>query len=128
MNKTTRIEWKVGLFVLIGLVLFGALMLNFSKGITRFKSTYKLHLIMTTVNRTILNDSTLTNFGLAVSNFYTLTADAGAMVHQIGGIITTNTEPINAAVKSLHQVSEKLDKMADDLHVIISTNATEIST
>jgi phospholipid/cholesterol/gamma-HCH transport system substrate-binding protein len=244
MNKTTRIEWKVGLFVLIGLALVAALMLNFSKGITRFQSTYKVHLIMTTVsglkphadvmmsgvpignvvdtalstdggsvdiivqllskfkvrtnanfhidalgflgdqyiaispstnasapflkdgdtvigeapfnlqeavkstsglletakqtlkdldqaitnvNRTILNDSTLTNFGLAVSNFYTLTADAGAMVRQIGGVITTNTEPINNAVENLRQVSQKLDKMADDLRVIVSTNSTEIS-
>src|SRR5206468_3259417 len=42
--------WKVGMFVLIGLVLVAALMLNFSKGITRFQSTYKLHLIMTTVS------------------------------------------------------------------------------
>ena len=50
MNKTTRMEWKVGLFVLIGLVLVAALMLNFSKGITLFQSTYKLHLIMTTVS------------------------------------------------------------------------------
>jgi phospholipid/cholesterol/gamma-HCH transport system substrate-binding protein len=244
MNKTTRIEWKVGLFVLIGLVLVAALMLNFSKGITRFKSTYKLHLIMTTVsglkphadvmmsgvpvgnvvdteltqegraveivvqilskyqirtnanfhidalgflgdqyiaiipstngsapflkdgdtvigeepfnlqeavkstsglletakqtlkdldqaitnvNRTILNDQTLTNFGLAVSNFYALTADAGTMVRQIGGIISTNTEPINAAVKNMQDVSKKLDRMADDLRVVISTNSTEIS-
>jgi phospholipid/cholesterol/gamma-HCH transport system substrate-binding protein len=244
MNNTTRFEWKVGLFVLIGLVLVAALMLNFSKGITRFKSTYKLHLLMTTVsglkphadvmmsgvpignvvetellpdgravditvqilskyqirtnanfhidalgflgdqyiaispltngsapfltngatvigeepfnlqeavkstsglletakttlkdldqaitnvNRTILNDQTLTNFGLAVSNFYALTADAGSMVHQIGGIVSTNTEPINAAVKSLRQVSDKLDKMADDLHAVIATNATDVS-
>lgn len=245
MNKTTRTEWKVGMFVLIGLVLVAALMLNFSKGITRFKSTYKLHLIMTTVsglkphadvmmsgvpvgnvvdteltqegraveitvqilskyqirtnanfhidalgflgdqyiaivpstntsapflkngdtvigeepfnlqeavkstsglletakstlkdldqaitnvNRTILNDQTLTNFGLAVSNFYTLTADAGTMVRQIGGIISTNTEPINSAVKSLRQVADKLDKMSDDLHTIITTNSTNLAT
>jgi phospholipid/cholesterol/gamma-HCH transport system substrate-binding protein len=243
MNKTTRIEWKVGMFVLIGLVLVAALMLNFSKGITRFKSTYKLHLIMTTVsglkphadvmmsgvpvgnvvdtelaqegrsvditvqilskyqirtnanfhidalgflgdqyiavnpstntsapflkngdtvigeepfnlqeavkstsglletakqtlkdldqaitnvNRTILNDQTLTNFGLAVSNFYTLTGDAGAMVRQIGGIISSNTEPINGAVKSLRQVADKLDKMSDDLHTIITTNSADL--
>ena len=244
MNKTTRTEWKVGMFVLIGLVLVAALMLNFSKGITRFKSTYKLHLIMTTVsglkphadvmmsgvpignvidtelspdggtvnitvqllskyqirtnanfhidalgflgdqyiaispstnasapflkngdtvigeepfnlqeavkstsglletakqtlkdldqaitnvNRTILNDQTLTNFGQAVSNFYALTGDAGAMVRQIGGIISTNTEPINGAVKSLRQVADKLDKMSDDLHVIITTNSADLA-
>ncbi|MGZ5566402.1 MAG: MlaD family protein, partial [Limisphaerales bacterium] len=244
MNKSTRTEWKVGLFVLIGLVLVAALMLNFSKGITRFQSTYKLHLIMTTVsglkphadvmmsgvpvgnvvdselmedgravditvqilskyhirtnanfhidalgflgdqyiavtpttnlsapyltngatvigeepfnlqeavkstsglletakttlkdldqaitnvNRTILNEQTLTNFGLAVSNFYSLTADAGNLVRQIGGLVATNTDPINGAVKSLRQVSDKLDKMADDLHAIISTNSTDLA-
>ncbi len=244
MNKSTRTEWKVGLFVLIGLVLVAALMLNFSKGITRFQSTYNVHVIMTTVsglkphadvmmsgvpvgnvidselvdegsavditvqilskyrirtnanfhidalgflgdqyiaiapatnalapyltngatvigespfnlqeavkstagllatakttlqdldqaitnvNRTILNEQTLTNFGLAVSNFYSLTADAGTLVRQIGGIITTNTDPINGTVKSLHQVSDKLDKMADELRVIISTNSTDLA-
>jgi phospholipid/cholesterol/gamma-HCH transport system substrate-binding protein len=245
MNNAKHTEWKVGMFVLIGLVLVAALMLNFSKGITRFKSTYKLHLIMTTVsglkphadvmmsgvpvgnvvdteltqegraveivvqilskyqirtnanfhidalgflgdqyiaiipstnaaapflkdgdtvigeepfnlqeavkstsglletakqtlkdldqaitnvNRTVLNDQTLTNFGLAVSNFYTLTTDAGTMFHQIGSIITTNTDPINSAVKNIQDVSKKLDKMADDLRVIISTNSAEIAT
>jgi phospholipid/cholesterol/gamma-HCH transport system substrate-binding protein len=244
MNKTARIEWKVGMFVLIGMVLVAALMLNFSKGITRFKSTYKLHLIMTTVsglkphadvmmsgvpignvvdtelspdggtvnitveilskyqirtnanfhidalgflgdqyiaispstnthapflkngdsvtgeepfnmqeavkstaslletakqtlkdldqaitnvNRTILNDNTLTNFGLAVSNFYSLTADAGVLVRQIGVIVETNAQPVNAAVKSLNQVSDKLNVMADDLRRVISTNASGVS-
>lgn len=243
MNKTTRTEWKVGMFVLIGLVLVAALMLNFSKGITRFKSTYKLHLIMTTVsglkphadvmmsgvpvgsvvntdlspdggsvditvqilskykirtnanfhidalgflgdqyiavspstnssapflkngdtvigespfnlqeavkstaglletakttlrdldqaitniNRTVLNEATLTNFGMAISNFYQLTGEAGAMVRQIGGVIATNTSPINSAVKNLRDVSDKLDKMADDLHAIINTNSADL--
>lgn len=245
MNNNSRFEWKVGLFVLIGLVLVAALMLNFSKGITRFKSTYKLHLIMTTVsglkphadvmmsgvpvgtvvnadlsqdgssvditlqilskyrirtnanfhidalgflgdqyiavtpstntsapflqngdtvigeapfnlqeavkstaglletakttlksldqaitniNRTVLNEATLTNFGLAISNFYELTADAGKMVRQIGGVISTNSPAINGAVKNLREVSDKLNKMADDLHVIINTNSTDLAT
>lgn len=41
----SKIEWKVGLFVFIGLVLLGALMLNFSKGMALFKKTYKLQLV-----------------------------------------------------------------------------------
>lgn len=244
MNNNSRFEWKVGLFVLIGLVLVAALMLNFSKGITRFKSTYKVHLIMTTVsglkphadvmmsgvpvgsvvgtelspdgsmvditvqilskyqirtnanfhidalgflgdqyiavspskdtsapllkngdtvigeapfnmqeavkstaglletakttlrdldqaitniNRTVLNEATLTNFGLAISNFYELTSDAGKMVRQIGGVIATNSTPINSAVKNLDDVSLKLNKMADDLHAIINTNSTDLA-
>jgi phospholipid/cholesterol/gamma-HCH transport system substrate-binding protein len=48
MNDS-RFEFKVGLFVLAGLALAALLVLNFSKGITLFKSTYKLHVTMSTV-------------------------------------------------------------------------------
>ena len=41
MNKG-RYEWKVGLFVLIGLVLLAALLLQFSKGTTFFRPTYRI--------------------------------------------------------------------------------------
>jgi phospholipid/cholesterol/gamma-HCH transport system substrate-binding protein len=39
-----RLEWKVGLFVCIGLVLLAILLLQFSKGMTLFRSTYDLRL------------------------------------------------------------------------------------
>jgi phospholipid/cholesterol/gamma-HCH transport system substrate-binding protein len=39
-----RLEWKVGLFVLVCLVLLGLLVLNFSKGLTFFTPTYTLRL------------------------------------------------------------------------------------
>lgn len=38
-RSTSRIEWKVGLFVFIGLVLLGLLLLQFSKGTTFFRQT-----------------------------------------------------------------------------------------
>lgn len=41
----SKFEWKVGLFVFIGLVLFAALMINFSKGKSLFHRTYKLRLL-----------------------------------------------------------------------------------
>ena len=40
----SKMEWKVGLFVFIGLVLLAALMLNFSKGMSFFKKKYELNL------------------------------------------------------------------------------------
>jgi phospholipid/cholesterol/gamma-HCH transport system substrate-binding protein len=40
----SKFEWKVGLFVSIGLVLLAGLMLNFSKGLPFFKKTYALQL------------------------------------------------------------------------------------
>lgn len=43
MNKP-RLEWKVGLFVFIGLVLLAGLLIAFSKGASLVRSTYKLNL------------------------------------------------------------------------------------
>lgn len=39
-----RLEFRVGLFVFVGLVLLGALLLQFSKGLTYFRSTYDIYL------------------------------------------------------------------------------------
>jgi phospholipid/cholesterol/gamma-HCH transport system substrate-binding protein len=41
MNKS-RLEWKVGLFVFVGLVLLAGLLLQFSKGLTFFHPTYDI--------------------------------------------------------------------------------------
>ena len=41
MNKS-RLEWKVGLFVFIGLALLAVLLLQFSKGMTFFRPTYDI--------------------------------------------------------------------------------------
>lgn len=49
MDNNSRFEWKVGLFVLAGIVLIAALMLNFSKGVTLFQPTYDLRVVMPTV-------------------------------------------------------------------------------
>ena len=43
MDKS-RLEWKVGTFVFIGLVLLGILLLQFSKGTTFFRTTYDIRL------------------------------------------------------------------------------------
>jgi phospholipid/cholesterol/gamma-HCH transport system substrate-binding protein len=40
----SRLEWKVGLFVFIGLALLAALLVEFSKGLTLFRPTYTIYL------------------------------------------------------------------------------------
>jgi phospholipid/cholesterol/gamma-HCH transport system substrate-binding protein len=47
--KKQRLEWKVGLFVFISLVLLAALMLGFSKGLTFFQPTYTINLVSSDV-------------------------------------------------------------------------------
>jgi|ERR1041385_2939609 ABC-type transporter Mla subunit MlaD len=48
MSKT-HLEWKVGLFVFVGLALLAGLLLQFSKGTTFFHSTYRILLRTVTV-------------------------------------------------------------------------------
>jgi len=43
MSKS-RLEWKVGLFVFIGLALLAGLLLEFSKGVSFFRPTYVVYL------------------------------------------------------------------------------------
>lgn len=40
----SRLEWKVGLFVVVGLVLLAVLMLGFAKGLSFFQSSYTINL------------------------------------------------------------------------------------
>jgi len=47
--NTSRLEWKVGLFVLIGLTLLAALLLQFSKGTTFLRRTKTIKLIASNV-------------------------------------------------------------------------------
>jgi phospholipid/cholesterol/gamma-HCH transport system substrate-binding protein len=43
MNQS-RLEWRVGIFALVALILLGVMILQFSKGMTLFESTYVLKL------------------------------------------------------------------------------------
>lgn len=47
--ENRSLEWKVGLFVAVGLVLLAGLLVSFSKGVTRFARTYTLHLRTTDI-------------------------------------------------------------------------------
>src|ERR1043166_9218152 len=47
MNQS-RLQWKVGLFVSIGLVLLAGLLMEFSKGLTLFRPTYEILLRVST--------------------------------------------------------------------------------
>lgn len=49
MEQNSKYEWKVGMFVLCGIVLIGALLFNFSKGASFFQPTYQLNVVMHTV-------------------------------------------------------------------------------
>jgi len=62
-----QLEWKVGLFVVACLVLLGLLVLNFSKGLTFFTSTYTLRLKTSNVGG-IKREAAVLVAGVSVGN------------------------------------------------------------
>src|SRR5256886_9900599 len=76
-----RLEWKVGLFVVVCLVLLGLLVLNFSKGLTFFTPTYSLHLKTSNVGG-IKREATVLEAGVPVGNV------AGAELSTDGRTVT----------------------------------------
>jgi phospholipid/cholesterol/gamma-HCH transport system substrate-binding protein len=62
-----RLEWKVGLFVLVCLLVLGLLVLNFSKGLTFFTPTYTLRLRTSNVGG-IKREATVLMAGVQVGN------------------------------------------------------------
>src|SRR6059058_1059956 len=62
-----RLEWKVGLFVLMCLVLLGLLVLNFSKGLMFLTPTYTLRLKTTNVGG-IKREAAVLMAGVPVGN------------------------------------------------------------
>jgi phospholipid/cholesterol/gamma-HCH transport system substrate-binding protein len=99
-----RLEWKVGLFVFIGLVLLALLLIQFSKGTTFFRGTYQLQLHASnvgglkrralvllsgvqvgTVSRIQLApDGKSVNILLKVYDGYTIYSDARFVIEQSG--------------------------------------------
>ena len=76
-----RLEWKVGLFVVVCLVLLGLLVLNFSKGLTFFTPTYSLRLKTSNVGG-IKREATVLEAGVPVGNV------AGAELSTDGRTVT----------------------------------------
>jgi len=62
-----RLEWKVGLFVLVCLLLLALLVLNFSKGLTFFTATYTVRLKTTNVGG-IKREAAVLMAGVPVGN------------------------------------------------------------
>jgi phospholipid/cholesterol/gamma-HCH transport system substrate-binding protein len=72
--ENRSLEWKVGAFVAVGLVLLALLLVSFSKGVTRFARTYELYLRTTDVGG-IKKGASVLMAGYPVGNVAGLTLD-----------------------------------------------------
>ena len=104
MSKS-RLEWKVGLFVFIGLVLVAVLLLQFSKGMNLFRPTYRINMraeslggglkqragvlmagvqVGTVADINLDPDGKSVTIGLQIYSQYTIHKDAEFVIEQAG--------------------------------------------
>jgi phospholipid/cholesterol/gamma-HCH transport system substrate-binding protein len=82
---------------------------------------------ITNLNRSVLNEQTLTAFGLAVSNLEFVSQIAVSAAHGADDLIQTNAASINSAITNMQIFSVKINGMADELDGVITTNRPDVN-
>jgi len=91
------------------------------------KAMKDLDQAITNVNRTVLSDETLKNFGRAVTNLTDVTEIGIKTVQDADNLIHSNQPIVTTIVTNLEAVSQKINLMADQLDLIITTNSDDIN-
>jgi phospholipid/cholesterol/gamma-HCH transport system substrate-binding protein len=87
----------------------------------------KLDSAVARVNQHVLNEHTLTNFAVAVSNFRLLSARTLATLDSIDGVIQSNTFPVSATASNLAVFSLQLNDLTADLQQVLKTNQSDFA-
>lgn len=98
--KESRAIWKVGLFVLIGLTLLGAMLLQFTKGATLFKPSYEIRLLAKNVG-SIKPHATVAMAGV-----------------QVGSVVDADLNPDGRSVTIRARILKKYTIREDAIFVI----------
>jgi len=91
------------------------------------QTAQKLNEAISRVSNIVLNEQTLTNLAISMSNFRKVSERAIQTVDGIDNLFQTNSLSISSSVSNLMQFSEQLNSLADELSETIATNRTEIS-
>jgi phospholipid/cholesterol/gamma-HCH transport system substrate-binding protein len=79
------------------------------------------------LQRTVLNEQTLTNLSVAIANLRAASDHANGVVGGLDSLVATNSGQIDDAVSNVVFFSHQLTQMASNANGIISTNGTAIS-
>lgn len=88
----------------------------------------ELNAAITDVRRHVLNQQTLTNLAVAVSQMRDLSDRALVTVDEIQLLVATNRPALNGSVSNLVIFSEQLTRLGTSLDQVVATNSTHIAT
>ena len=86
----------------------------------------KLDASVNDLQRLVLNENTLTNFAVAISNTRILSEQAVGTVHEIHALVATNAGQVNLAVSNAVFFSQELNGLAGSANSLLATNGAEI--
>ena len=79
------------------------------------------------INNSILDQNTLSNFVGIMTNFESMTADAASMAKQVRGMLDSDVPAVSRAITNFAALSEKMEAMADKLDRTISANTNDVT-
>ncbi|MFN7138911.1 MAG: MlaD family protein [Limisphaerales bacterium] len=79
------------------------------------------------VDQMVLNEQTLTNMAMAISNLLVFSDVAIQAAQGVEHLFQTNGSPINSALSNLVVFSEQLNDLADELNSTVVTNRTTLT-
>jgi phospholipid/cholesterol/gamma-HCH transport system substrate-binding protein len=79
------------------------------------------------LDKTVLNESTLTNISDAIANFRLASAKGVTVMDRINFLVETNTVPISVSVSNLARFSDEMDKLALEMQATVATNRVEFT-
>ncbi len=89
--------------------------------------TKRLNEAIARIDRIILNEQTLTNLAITVANFRAVSEKAMTTVTGIDDIFQTNSIGLQTSVSNLVLFSRQLNRIGEDLHLLVVTNQSEVS-
>jgi len=87
----------------------------------------KLDDSVTDLRRVVLNNQTLTNFTMTVSNMHSFSEQALGTISDINALVATNGEQVNLAVSNIVFFSRELIRLAGSAQSLMATNGTDIT-
>ena len=87
----------------------------------------KLDASVTDLRTQVLNAQTLASFGTSITNLKLFTESALDTVHNITGVVITNSAQVGLAVSNAVLFSSSLDELADSARVVLATNSVNLT-
>jgi phospholipid/cholesterol/gamma-HCH transport system substrate-binding protein len=87
----------------------------------------KLDASVTDLRAQVLNAQTLANFGISITNLRFATEQTLGTIHDIHGIIGSNSAPISLAVSNFVLFSAQLNQLGDSASLLLATNGANLT-